>query len=215
MTKVKDAKWQARVNAHIQAHRRWCAERDTKRSQRLSLNPDDPHQAARQEHVTAYLAALQAERSRGFNVHSVRCTQQEGQREEPVDCRPLAEQLGLCIHAKGFEPAAYQRFIDALGHVLEGLPEQDRKALADRWREARPIVALLAQSERGDRSYHDPETGDFRFAWGELAHLPDRLLRAALAHEVAHALNAVRGNRPTEDAAIRLSMSWGHRPFPR
>jgi hypothetical protein len=179
-------------------------------------------ESARQERVEAHLAALrashagqEAEPSRGFNVHPVRCTQPEGQRQEAIDGRPLAEQLRLRINFAGGDPDSFARFTDALADVIEGLPELDRNLLSIRWRDTRPTATLVDQQHRGARSHYDPQTGGFRFAWDVLANLLPRLLRAALAHELAHAILTSRGERPTEGTAMHLAMSYGHPPFPR
>jgi hypothetical protein len=199
-----------RVNAHLAAHRHWCAERDASRrqSQRLSLNPDDPHQAARPEHIDAYLAAL---RDRRGDEPS---TGPESDRQPVIDGRPLPEQMGLQINFADADPDVFARFVDALTEVLEGMPEIDRNLLFIRWRNSRPTATLADQLD-GRRSHHDPHTGRFHFAWDVLGCLAPQLLRAALAHELAHAILTARGERPTEDTAMRLATSWGHRPFPR
>lgn len=88
--------------------------------------------------------------------------------------------------------------------------------MAVHWRDARPPVTLVSEMDRGQRSYRDPQSGALRFGWGELAHLPPKLLRAALAHELAHTVSAIRGAPPgDEGAAMRVSSEWGYISLPR
>ncbi len=174
-----------RAKAHIAAFRRWQAERDATRRQRLSLNPDEPRD------------------------------DRQADQQPVIDSRPLAEQLGLRIRVDCDQHDAYDQFVDAVQEVLTALPELDRNLLAVRWRDMRPTVTLADQLDRGQRSCHDPHSGDFRFCWTDMANLPPDLLRAALAHEFAHAITAIRESRSSEDTAMRLAASWGHPPFPR
>ena len=133
----------------------------------------------------------------------------------------LLPDRGIILSINGsVAPDLLVKFADNFRATWQKVPEGDRRKLIAHWdysgeecSEVYPAIWLIEQMPReieGGDTFGRCDLGClFEFAARCIRILPDSLLQALIAHELAHAIQCANRTAMTEDGADHIAAEWG------